>query len=494
MSSGPRASRRSAIARCGVIGSASAAGARRELLEQRGPEVGVDEGLAGLVPLPGVAATDPTGLDRGEEPAERAVDVADQLDLGPVLGVDLGRLGVDVDDPLAAVGVPAGRRVLDEVVADADHEIRPVEPGQDVVAGLEPDGHQRQVRPVVDRALAHERRRDRDVETAGEGAQLRRGAAAEHAVAGEDERSLGRRDQVGGVGDRLVGRLGEVGLARARAAARRRRRRVAATFSGSSMWVGPGLLEDRDAERLADDLGDRLDPLDAGVPLRDRLDHPDDVDDLVGFLVELVGAGLAGDRDHRRPIEEGVGDAGDEVGRARPERRHRDRGAAGEPAVDVGHERRALLVAGGDVARPAVRPPAATPRARRGRPSSPRRAPRRRTRSPRRRGTRRGAAAAVRASRGPSVSAMPAADDRCRAPAQPGSPVDPPRSRRRHWHRLRVGRAAIPRADRLAGAGRRGRQDRSRVYGGRHRAIAGRPILVATLLCLVVGLRSRPLA
>ena len=32
-----------------------------------------------------------------------------------------------------------------------------------------------------------------------------------------------------------------------------------------------------------------------------------------------------------------------------PERRHRDGGAAGQAAVDVGHERRALLVAGRDV-------------------------------------------------------------------------------------------------------------------------------------------------
>ena len=82
----------------GVAGSAGL-----EIGEEGGSEVGVDERLAGLVALPGVAATDSTGLDRGEEPAERAVDVADQLDLRPVLGVDLRGLGVDVDDPLLAV-------------------------------------------------------------------------------------------------------------------------------------------------------------------------------------------------------------------------------------------------------------------------------------------------------------------------------------------------------------------------------------------------------
>ena len=73
-----------------------------------------------------------------------------------------------------------------EVVADADHEVRPVEPGQHVVARLEPDRHQRQVRPIVDRALAHERHGHRDVQPARKRPQLRRGAAPQDAVAGQD--------------------------------------------------------------------------------------------------------------------------------------------------------------------------------------------------------------------------------------------------------------------------------------------------------------------
>ena len=111
-----------------------------------------------------------------------------------------------------------------------------------------------------------------------------------------------------------------------------------------------GLLELGDAERLADDLGHRRRLLDALVPLRHRLEHADDVDELVRLLVELVEPGLAGDGDHRRVVEVRVGDPGDEVGRAGPEGRHGHGGPAGQPAVDVGHERGALLVAGRDVA------------------------------------------------------------------------------------------------------------------------------------------------
>ncbi len=41
-----------------------------------------------------------------------------------------------------------------------------------------------------------------------------------------------------------------------------------------------------------------------------------------------------------------VGDAGDEVRRAGPQRREADARVAGQPAVNVGHERRSLFVSG----------------------------------------------------------------------------------------------------------------------------------------------------
>ena len=84
MSSGPSARRRSAMARCGVIGQPSSASCAPQLREQRGPQVGVDEDLAGLVALAGVAAADAVRQDRGQQPPERPVDVADELDLGAV--------------------------------------------------------------------------------------------------------------------------------------------------------------------------------------------------------------------------------------------------------------------------------------------------------------------------------------------------------------------------------------------------------------------------
>ena len=94
----------------------------------------------------------------------------------------------------------------------------------------------------------------------------------------------------------------------------------------------PGLLGLRDLERLADDLGDDPRVGQPGVPLRDRLEHRDDVDVLVGLLVHALEVALAGERDERRAVQERVGHRGDEVRRARARAcrgRRRRAGSAG---------------------------------------------------------------------------------------------------------------------------------------------------------------------
>ena len=66
--------------------------------------------------------------------------------------------------------------------------------------------------------------------------------------------------------------------------------------------------------------------------------------------MQLVRADLPGDRDHGCAVQVGVRDTRHQVRGARPEGCQRYGAAARQPAVDVGHERRALFVAGRDVA------------------------------------------------------------------------------------------------------------------------------------------------
>ena len=114
------------------------------------------------------------------------------------------------------------------------------------------------------------------------------------------------------------------------------------------MCVGPGFCAWATLNALRTTSGMTRAALQPRVPLRDRLEHRDDVDVLVGLLVHALEVALAGQRDERRAVEERVGDAGDEVGRARPERAEADAGAPGQAPVHVGHVGAALLVADGD--------------------------------------------------------------------------------------------------------------------------------------------------
>ena len=201
---------------------------------------------------------------------------------------------------------------------------------------------------IVNRALAHERDGHRHVEAPGECPQLGSGIPPQDAVAGQHEWPLGGRDEPRGVGERLLCRLGEVGVRRLHGP-ELVGHRLGRNVLGQLDVGRPGLLQLGHPEGLAHDLRDRASLLDSLVPLGHRFQHPDDVDELMGLLVDLVRAGLAGEGDHGRPIQEGIRDARHQVRGAGPQGGHRNGGPAGQPAMDVRHECRALLVAGRNV-------------------------------------------------------------------------------------------------------------------------------------------------
>ena len=281
--------------------------------------------------------------ERVGQPGEDDGEVADEVDRGDEVLVDLGREGVDAHDPLVALRVPVRGRVLDEVVADRDHHVGLLEARQRVVARLHADGAERVRVLVVEHPLAHERLGDADAGRAGERAQGGRRAGAGDAVAGQHDRPVGAADELDRGQQLLAAGLGVAeGVAHGeRSGVDARRHHVL----GQLDVRRPGLLRLGDLERLAHDLRDHPRRVQAGVELRDRPQHVDDVDVLVRLLVHPLQVGLAGERDHRRAVEQRIGDSGHEVRRAGPERAQADPGVAGQAAVHVGHVRTALLVA-----------------------------------------------------------------------------------------------------------------------------------------------------
>jgi len=170
-------------------------------------------------------------------------------------------------------------------------------------------------------------------------------ALADHAVAGEDDRVLRRRDQLGGVFDLRVGSDGRVRrLHGDRLLLDLHLRDVLGEVDeGAARLLGL-----RDLEGLAHHFRHDLGCDDLRAVLRDRLEHVHEIEDLVAFLVQARGGTLPRDRDDGRAVHVRVRNAGDEVGGARAERGHANARAPGEAAIHIRHERRALLVVAGD--------------------------------------------------------------------------------------------------------------------------------------------------
>ena len=240
--------------------------------------------------------------------------------------------------------VPGRGRPLDHVVADADDEVGAAHQALRVVLPAQPRGEEEVRVRGVEHALAHERRDHVQAGLLAEGAQGRGRLLTDDAVADQQHRPPGAPDGLGGAqqahGVGLDHRLGAV---RQRPAGHRRLHDV----FGQLEVRGPGLLRGGDAERLAHRLRHHPRVVEPGVPLGHRPQHLDGVDELVrGLLVHAGEAGLTGERDQGRVVEGRVADAGGQVAGAGTERGEADAGLAGEPAIGVGHEGRALLVPG----------------------------------------------------------------------------------------------------------------------------------------------------
>ena len=257
--------------------------------------------------------------------------------------------GVDVHDPPTSAGVPRSRIVLDEIEADANHQVGFVEPSQLVVPGQHTDRQEVHGGRPRHRPFPHERMSDGDPQILGEETQFLGGPAPDHAVPGEHEWPVRLLNQVGG-----FLQTGSIGRWTPDAFDWKRFGVRARLFIGDVFGQldvrRTGLLRLGQLERLPDDLWNRVRALDPCIPLGDWVKEAQDVDELMRFPMDPRQIGLCGDRDERCSIEERVGHARDEVRRTGSQRRNADARMGREPSLDIRHERGGLFVAREDEA------------------------------------------------------------------------------------------------------------------------------------------------
>ena len=242
------------------------------------------------------------------------------------------------------LGVPRFQnegRVLDQIVADRDDQIGLQERLEHVVLALQADGEQA-VRIIQrHRPLAHEGVDHGYAGLARQPSQLLAGTLSDRTVAGEDQRAFGLGDQLDHPRHRLVVGARPAG---ADGAHRRQIDRPLGDILGQLDDTGAGLFGMRQLERLSYDLRHRLLVANGRRPLGDRPHHGNRIHVLVALLVQPGGRALADNADQRGSVHVGIGNAGHQIGRPRPQRRQTDPGLAGQPAIDIRHEGGGLLV------------------------------------------------------------------------------------------------------------------------------------------------------
>ena len=340
--------------RCSAQLAADALGPRRRDV---GTPVLLDALLPVLYELPHLGqprAAVRSRLRRIQHRRQRRPGVPVQPHLHRVVAADLGRIDVELDDRRARRrNAEVERELAAAVAADEEHQVGPA---QDAVGALARVVARRPHRQRVvgrEHRLGVERRGHRNRQPLGQGDQLVACARGGHAAAGNDHRPSGALQHSERVGDRR--RFG-----------RRPERRHAGELPlhdhlGIQFAFGdhqpadllqvevgrPRRAAHRAAERLAQVHRQHVGRVHGRAVLGDGREWCDVIDLLVGvaLLVELALA--SGQRDDGRAGQEGVLQAGRQVGG--PDRLgHHQRRAAADTRVAVGHVGGRLLAVGLD--------------------------------------------------------------------------------------------------------------------------------------------------
>jgi len=208
---------------------------------------------------------------------------------------------------------------------------------------LETHGPQTQGVSVGEAPFPHECFHYRNAEGLSEVAESLACTAPCHPVTGEDDGISRLRNDLRCPLNLLVQRFSGEGLLRQERLKAQGRHGVRHIL-GEVKVGGPRLLRLGHLERLPHRLRHNLRADELRVPLHRRSEERDQVEVLMRLLMEPLGPCLRSDRHQRCPVHVGVGDTCEEIRRTWAEGRQANARLPGEPALDVGHEGRTLLV------------------------------------------------------------------------------------------------------------------------------------------------------
>ncbi len=297
------------------------------------------------------AAARVLGLDGGDQLGDDFLAVADDRHVRAAVLGDLGRVDVRVHDPRPGrerVQLP-GYPVI-EPRAQGDEQVGLLQRA-DRRDGPVHAGHAQVLRVAVrERAARHQRGDHGGAGELGELEQLRRGVRPDHAAAHVQHRLLGLGDHPCGLPDLPGVRPGH------RVVAGQVERDWPGELGGGLQRVLGDVDEHRarpagggQVEGLADGAGDVPGLGDEEVVLGHRQRDPGYVRFLEPVGADQVRGHLTGDRHHGDAVHVGVGERGDQVGRAWAARRHADANPAGCLGVPGRRVPGTLLVADQDV-------------------------------------------------------------------------------------------------------------------------------------------------
>ena len=302
-------------------------------------------------PLPAGDAVVPFGVfaEAGSavQPLQKLPDVGGDAEVGAHVFVDLRRVDIDVDDPgRTRKLIRIAGRTVRETGAERQQEIALVRRVIRIVAAVHAEPFQRQRMILRERADPHQTGGDRDIETLRKPGQLLRRPGGDHTAPGVNARAPR-------TGDRGEHRFAILLRHRRRLPYQLRRRLRAEPelqpplldIFGNVDPDRPGTAAVREVKRIRDGLRKFLRLHHQIAVLHDRAGHADDVGLLKRVPADQLRLHLAGDDHHRHRIHTGVGDPGQQIGRAGAAGGHADTGSAGGAGVSAGGECASLLVA-----------------------------------------------------------------------------------------------------------------------------------------------------